>query len=365
VSGKLFTITIILTSLTVWARGHASNRQPALTPQNSGTKNALIAVSAVNERVVWASGRNGTFTVTTDGGATWRAGTVKGAETLQLRDVQAVSDKAAYVLSIGDKPSDFRIYKTADGGATWTMQFQNQRDNAFYDCFAFWTPTRGIVQSDSVDGVFPDLRTTDGKTWHDISHNVPTALPGEASFASSGTCVATQGKEKAWIATGGAKTSRVLVTRDGGNTWSAYDTPLMSSQGAGAFSVAFRDAQNGMIGGGNLDPKHTDEAAAALSRDGGETWTLTAKPPVTGAIYGLSYAGSGKAKNSDRTVVITANQGCAAWSPDEGVTWFKLPDVSGYWGVAFAGPQAGWLVGTDGRILKIGFQRQWPVAGDQ
>ena len=46
--------------------------QPTLTPQNSGTTNGLIAVSPVNPQVVWASGRNGTFTVTTDGGETWR-----------------------------------------------------------------------------------------------------------------------------------------------------------------------------------------------------------------------------------------------------------------------------------------------------
>ena len=42
--------------------------QPTLTPQDSGTTNGLIAVSPVNPQVVWASGRNGTFTVTTDGG---------------------------------------------------------------------------------------------------------------------------------------------------------------------------------------------------------------------------------------------------------------------------------------------------------
>ena len=41
--------------------------QPRLTPQNSGTTNGLIAVWPVNPQVVWASGRAGTFTVTTDG----------------------------------------------------------------------------------------------------------------------------------------------------------------------------------------------------------------------------------------------------------------------------------------------------------
>jgi photosystem II stability/assembly factor-like uncharacterized protein len=58
---------------------------------------------------------------------------------------------------------------------------------------------------------------------------------------------------------------------------------------------------------------------------------------------------------STRAVVITADAGGAAWTPDEGSTWFTLPDVTGYWAVAFASPKAGWLVGTGGRILKITF----------
>ena len=185
---------------------------------------------------------------------TWTAGVVPGAELLQFRDVQGVSAKVAYLQSIGNNTTDFRIYKTVDGGATWTMQFQNQLSGAFYDCFAFWGPKRGISHSDSVNGVFPDLRITDGTNWQSISGNMPPALPGEASFAASGTCVATQGGQNAWIATGGSTIARVLATRDGGDTWNAYDTPLVSSPSAGAFTVAFRNPWDGIVGGGDLDP---------------------------------------------------------------------------------------------------------------
>jgi len=340
--------------------------QPKLTLQKSGTTHLLISVSPVNSRVVWAAGTGGTYVVTTDGGETWKAAVVPGAENLQFRDVQGMSDKVAYLMSIGDNTTDFRIYKTVDGGATWTIEFTNETVNAFYDCFAFWTPRRGIAHSDSVSGVFPDLRTANGMTWESIAANMPPPLPGEASFAASGTCVATQGGRNAWIATGGSTIARFLATRDGGDTWNAYDTPLVSSPSAGAITVAFRDPWNGMVAGGDL--ASNDSADAATSNDGGRTWTLTNKPPVPGAIFCLSFVhGVGHHDfeeadhDYDHVVVVTAetapnfDSGSAAWTPDEGNTWFQLPGVSGFWAVAFATPKAGWFVGNGGQILKISF----------
>jgi photosystem II stability/assembly factor-like uncharacterized protein len=365
-SKYLAILFVVLLVPAVFAEDHSKIHQPALTPQNSGTTQSLIAVSPVNSRVVWASGRGGTFAVTRNGGQTWKAGVVPGAEALQFRDVQGLSESVAYLLSVGNNPTDFRIYKTVDGGAHWAMQFQNQLSNAFYDCFGFWTPRRGIAHSDSVSGKFPDLRTTDGMTWHSISNNMPPALQNEASFAASGTCVATQGGRNAWIATGGASVARVLATRDGGNTWNAFDTPLFISPSGGAITVAFRNPWNGMVGGGDLSVNN--QADTAVSDDGGRTWTLTSKPPLQGAIFCLSYVhGVGhngteaRDHDFDKAVVVTSEtapdftSGGAAWSPDEGNTWFSLPSVSGFWAVAFATPHAGWFVGTNGRIIKISF----------
>jgi hypothetical protein len=234
-----------------------------------------------------------------------------------------------------------------------------------------------------VNGVFPDLRTTNGLTWDSIAANMPPALPSEASFAASGTCVATEGERNAWIATGGSAVARILATRDGGNTWHAYDTPLISSSTAGGISVAFRDTRHGVLGGGDLN---SDTGAdMATSDDGGRTWTLTNKPPVEGAIFCLAYIRGNRhgehedfgderdrdefgdrrdrhefGDERDRAVVITANKspfnvGEAAWTPDEGSTWFPILGVSGFWGVAFANPEAGWFVGSNGQIIKISF----------
>lgn len=385
---RFLLLSLCISTATTVLGAQDANRvhPPALIPQKSGTTQLLIAVSPVNARIVWAAGTGGTYVVTTDGGATWRSGVVPGAENLQFRDVQGVSDRVAYLMSIGNNTNNFQIYKTVDAGAHWTVEFTNATPNAFYDCFAFWTPDRGVAHSDSVNGTFPDIRTENGRTWDSIANNMPPALPNEASFSSSGTCITTQGRRNAWITTGGSTIARILATRDGGDHWSAYDTPLVSNPNAGGLSVAFRDASHGIVGGGDLTNDNAIDAAT--SNDGGATWRLTKKPPITGTIFCLSYvkgshlgsasggfgwqtAGESETANGrqhddedgrfQRTVVITTEtqpnfiSGAAAWSPDEGQTWFALPQVSGYWGVAFANPHAGWFVGNNGQILKISF----------
>lgn len=53
--------------------------------------------------------------------------------------------------------------------------------------------------------------------------------------------------------------------------------------------------------------------------------------------------------------VVATGPGGTSWSPDEGDRWFGLDGVTNYWAVAFANPRTGWLVGTEGRILRIDF----------
>src|SRR3954467_8851466 len=284
---SVFAATIVAAS----TLGFSQKHQPTLTPQQSGTINRLQAISPVNPQIVWASGVGGTFAVTTDGGQHWRSGVVPGAETLQFRDVEGITAKIAYLLAAGSG-TDSRIYKTTDGGATWTLQFVAPDDPSyFYDCFSFWTPKRAVVMGDSVNGRFPILRTTNGATWHDIGDNLPAAQPGEAAFAASGTCIATQGGQKAWITTGGALDARVIATTDGGDTWHAYGTPIVQGTPiSGGLSIAFRDPFHGVLGGGDLAVTDTPIANDfARSRDGGVTWQLVSGTPFPGSIFGLAY----------------------------------------------------------------------------
>jgi photosystem II stability/assembly factor-like uncharacterized protein len=262
---------------------------PTLTPQSSGTRQRLQAVSPVDERVVWVSGVGGTYALTTDGGRTWRAGVVPGADSLEFRDVEAVSERVAYLLAAG--PGDrSRIYQTRDGGRSWSVQFTNRDTSAFYDCFAFWDQRRGFTMSDAVNGRFPVVRTGDGATWSDIGDRLPPAQDGEGAFAASGTCTAVAGERHGWIVTGAAAKARVLRTGDGGDSWIAAATPIVQGgSSAGGASIAFRDTLHGILGGGDIAAPDAFADNVARSTDGGRTWTLAARTPFPGAIYGLSY----------------------------------------------------------------------------
>jgi photosystem II stability/assembly factor-like uncharacterized protein len=114
-------------------------------------------LSIVNDNVVWVSGTGGTFVRTTDGGETWHAGTVAGAEKFDFRGVYAIDGEAAYLLSIG-KRNESRIYKTTDAGKNWLLEYTEQNPNAALDCMAFWDWTHGIVVGDPLDGK-PELLT--------------------------------------------------------------------------------------------------------------------------------------------------------------------------------------------------------------
>src|SRR5262249_49508416 len=187
---------------------------PRWTVQTSGVTVRLRGVSAVSERVAWASGAAATVLRTVDGGTTWQKLHVTD-DALDFRDIDAVDEQTAYALSIGNGPAS-RIYKTTDAGKTWQLQFKNEDREALLDAMTFWDKDHGIVFGDSVDLQFYILTTADsGHTWSRVpAANLPSAQANEGAFAASGTNVAVVGKSHAWIGTGAAAKSRVLRTSD-------------------------------------------------------------------------------------------------------------------------------------------------------
>lgn len=317
----------------------------AVTPNwsihETGVEARLRGISAVSDRVVWASGARGTVLRTIDGGTTWKTLPVPGAEQLDFRDVDAFDENTACILSIGNGEQS-RIYRTSDGGATWTLQLANTDPDVFLDAMAFWSPERGLAFSDSVNGQLVIFSTADGKKWTRIPASaLPPAVAGEGAYAASGTNVAMIGRTHAWI---GTSRSRVLRTTDGGRTWAVAPTPIPTGEASGIFSIAFRDTRHGVIVGGDYQ-KTTDAIDnAAVTTDGGLTWTLA---------KGLTGFRS----------VVTHRPGTTTWyaagptgvdvSTNDGRSWIGLAE-HGFHTFAFArSGRIAWGAGDRGRIASF------------
>jgi photosystem II stability/assembly factor-like uncharacterized protein len=314
---------------------------PVWTQQLTGVNARLRGISAVTDKIAWASGSGGTVLRTANGGDSWTAVAVPNAAQLDFRDIDAFSSNVAYVLSIGSGEAS-RIYKTSDAGNTWTLQLANTDPKVFLDAMAFWSEDRGIAYSDSVDGQFVIFMTTNGRTWERIPpERLPPALPNEGAYAASGTNVAVHG-EHVWIAT---TASRVLHSSDRGRTWTIAQTPVATSASAGIFSIAFRDPLHGIVVGGDYRKEAEAVDNAAMTSNGGRTWTLS---------KGLSGYRSAVAFVPGRqgTWLAIGPQGGDV-SDDDGRRWTPLVGV-GFDAFSFApGKPVGWGSGQRGGIARL------------
>jgi photosystem II stability/assembly factor-like uncharacterized protein len=322
--------------------------QSTWTLQTSGVTARLRGISAVSDTVAWASGAANTILRTSDGGATWTRLPGPATDKLDFRDIDAIDERTAYVLSIGPGAAS-RIYKTVDAGATWELQFTNPDQDAFFDAMAFWDAEHGIAVSDSVGGRFVIITTENGgRTWTPAPNGLlPPALPYEGAFAASGTNVTVFGRDHVWFGTGAASKARVLRSSDRGRTWQITDTPLPAGQSAGIYSVAFRDANHGVVVGGDYAKESDAVDNVAVTSDGGATWTLVRERALTGFRSVVAYR-----PGTPSTFIAVGPLG-ADVTTDDGRTWSRI-EGPGFDTFSFArGGSMGWGAGSQGRIGQL------------
>jgi cyanophycinase len=327
----------------------AVKRDPRWSVQNSGVTASFRGFSAVTDLAAWAGGSHGTVLRTINGGARWESVPVAGAESLDFRDVQGVSTRIAYAMSAGPaEQGQARIYKTVDGGSSWTVQWSDTTKGVFLDGMAFWDATHGVAFSDPVNGKLVILRTQDGVTWQRVDPaGIPPVLPGEAAFAASGTSIAVQGRSNAWIATGGAREARVFRTTDGGRSWQVSGAGIPAGPSAGFFGIAFTDARRGIAMAGDYSIARSSGDVVMATSDGGVTWKRASPWPAQGITGGV-VAVRGAAKPLFAAVGAFGT----AFSTDFGATWTHGDTLTLY-AIDFASRNAGWAVGPHGRIVAF------------
>ena len=198
-----------------------------------------------------------------------------------FRDVEAQSADVALALAIGPGEAS-RIYRTTDGGATWTETFRNTDEAAFYNCMDFYPGGRhGSAVSDSVDGKFRIIGTDDGgRSWEVLPNAGMPDTTGEFNFAASGDCLVIRGKH-AWFGGGGAA-ARIFHSTDRGLTWEATDSTIPTGEAAGVFGLAFNNPRQGLaVGGDFAAPDNGVDASAYSAATPGATAAISASSPRT------------------------------------------------------------------------------------
>ena len=308
-------------------------------PQDSSVKVRLRGISAVSADVAWASGREGTVLRTVDGGGHWKAIKVPGAEALDFRDVEGFDADTAIVLSIGPGEAS-RVYRTVDGGKSWTLALQNHDEHAFFDCMAF-DGRRGWMLGDPVGGHFQVYATEDGGAQWRLLETGPEAKQDEAAFAASGTCIATT----PWgerVAVSGGGSARVLLGDSGGKLWFAHDTPMPARVPAAGIFSATAMGKDMLLVGGDFE-KETVGSAARAQFENGEGLHVSMLPAPRGYRSGAACTTRDTPK-------------CVAVGPT-GVDllvdahWTAVSDT-GYDAIDLAG-DVGWASGADGRVARI------------
>lgn len=314
-----------------------------LVELKSGTLAHLRGLSAVNARVVWASGTGGQVGRSIDGGETWRWGAIPGFEKVDFRDIEAFDERTAVVLGIG---SPGYILRTQDGGKQWTIVYKNEDIRIFLDALFFWNDHSGMIIGDPIDGRFFILRSFDGgRSWQELpTEHRPEAYEGEACFAASGSNMTALSASEAVFVSGGTRSR--LFHRD-----SSFTLPLnqgKESTGANAIAAyrpnARGKAKNLVVVGGDFLQDRLDSAACAWSRDGGKSWFAPTRPPF-GYRSGVTWIDSNR--------LIACGTSGVDLSTDRGMNWKSLSNNGYHVCVRSKTGHGVFLAGPAGRMARL------------
>ncbi len=323
-----------------------TNESPEVSPiewevLTTPVKSSLRGLSALTDDIAWASGSEGVWLRTLDGGKSWDHGVIAGMDTVDFRDIEAFDANTAVAISSGQPAV---IYKTTNGGEDWKKVYQAS-DSAFFDGMTFVNDRRGYVYGDPEEGKWKLVLTLNGgESWDDIS-SAPKASPGEAGFAASGTGILAK-DHRIWMASGGSQ-SRIFFSEDGGVDWDSIPVPI--TQGApskGIFSLAFINGKNLIAVGGDYKNPDLDQDNIAMSFDEGKSWV---KPKGNGP----SGYRSGVAYYAKYHWLIAVGPNGSDYSGNAGHNWTKFSDAAFHVIQKSNNGETIWASGPNGKIAKL------------
>ncbi len=245
---------------------------------------------------------------------------VSSGTTNNLNGVQLLDSGVGY--AVGDAGT---ILKTGDAGATWTTLSSGSTQTlhglyAFNDLEAVTVGDNGLI-----------LRTTDGGvTWTSITSGIRDSLRAVSFSGASGVC--------------GGTSQDILYSTDSGASWHVSQKGFF---GGGFFGAQMLSPTLGFVAGQNS----IFQGFVGVTVDGGVSWTF----------HDFYFNGNEGTCDDvfffDATTGITSGAlfdftGAIARTSNGAIDWTSTIFPQALEGIAFPQPEAGWVVGLGGTILK-------------
>jgi photosystem II stability/assembly factor-like uncharacterized protein len=195
-----------------------------------------------------------------------------------------------------------------------------------------------FVMGDPVGNEFSLFHSSDLKHWEKITPALPS-FDGEAGFAASGSTV--QISNGVYYFVSGGDKSRFFRSKDKGQTWIHSELPFNNSNASGAFSLAMKDTNNGIIVGGDYLAPNSRENVCFITKDGGITWN-----PSTIGPYGYRSC-----VHFTDSVYYSCGTNGIDYSKDNGTTWTQLSNENGF--SICSDNKFVYASSTNGRIIRI------------
>ncbi|MEO8211442.1 MAG: YCF48-related protein, partial [bacterium] len=208
---------------------------------NTGVSTRFLSIDFIDLNTGYAGGQNQMFKKTTNSGQTWSDIQLPAFENSSIMDINFINSNIGYVL--GFFIFESRIWKTTDGGSSWSTQ---TTDGANYlNNLYFLDENNGFGSGGSLGGEI--IKTTNGgATWDLIYQDNYKKFSMIFLNATTGFS--------------GSEEGRMYKTTDAGDTWNF----ALSDGGIDVMSLNFIDANTGFgFGSGSVYIKTTD---------GGNNW---------------------------------------------------------------------------------------------
>lgn len=300
----------------------------------------VASISVLNEDVVWGisfydrtpapvpSSTIPWVFRTINSGEAWEVYPILEAEGRICQDIFAINDSTAWITTNGLTSDSLRgLFKTTNGGESWTEKFDGAAGGGFIH---FFDDTSGIAIHDqflahTIDG---------GENWENLSPlELPLNVSESAFYTAANNALATVG-DTIWF---GTTRGHVLRSTNRGIVWEVLQTPFENKDVI--VSTAFRNAQEGMIiSYASLFQdviSFSDSTKIALTSDGGDTWVLADtlfdfKVSCMTAIPGAEYK------------FLGATNGLSTITTDTAQSWQNF-SYRPYNAVEFFNSELGWV----------------------